>query len=280
MKSITLILAIILCSTLARAQEMYLKKTIQDYISSNNFDYQEDYYYLDNWNLDSIVRTKNDGSVNLIYRYENDILKELDQITHSAEYIYYYDHIDKYYHSNSINFLSAVYNLNYDEEVIQGDIYNPDGSLSYTEEYIWTAGNCETYIRDETIVQDFTYYQSVKNPFYNNYKYFKIYLQGSVNYPDSLIINGSIHEHIVENTLNDYPVEVKIYINGVHTLNLTFEYYIIDDIDENINQGDPNILSVKYYNLLGQEIGKPIKGFYIERLLTEKGIISKKFYIP
>lgn len=40
------------------------------------------------------------------------------------------------------------------------------------------------------------------------------------------------------------------------------------------------VLSVNYFDILGREIIKPNKGFYIERTTTTKGIICKKYYIP
>ena len=39
------------------------------------------------------------------------------------------------------------------------------------------------------------------------------------------------------------------------------------------------VLSVDYFDLYGRMIPKPNKGFYIERKITDKGIISKKYFI-
>lgn len=38
------------------------------------------------------------------------------------------------------------------------------------------------------------------------------------------------------------------------------------------------ILSTSYFNIFGQQIQKPKKGFYIERSLTNKGVVSKKYF--
>ena len=52
-----------------------------------------------------------------------------------------------------------------------------------------------------------------------------------------------------------------------HTLNIPEKLISID------------VLSTTYFNLLGQQIDKPTKGFYIERKVTNKGIISTKHFI-
>ena len=38
------------------------------------------------------------------------------------------------------------------------------------------------------------------------------------------------------------------------------------------------VLSTSYFNIVGQQIPKPITGFYIERKLTNKGVISTKYF--
>jgi len=85
MKNLVLFLIIVLNSAVLQAQDMYLKKKATDYIFHNSSDSRNDYYYASNWYLDSVVKTKNDGNIDLIYRYENDTLRTLDQITHSTE---------------------------------------------------------------------------------------------------------------------------------------------------------------------------------------------------
>jgi len=279
MKNLVLFLIIVLNSAVLQAQDMYLKKKATDYIFHNSSDSRNDYYYASNWYLDSVVKTKNDGNIDLIYRYENDTLRTLDQITHSTEYIYYNDHIELFSHSSNLNYLGLVYYLNDNKEVIRGDYYNPDEVLYSNEEYIWKDGNCETYIRDGITEQKITYQSALFNPHFNQYKYFKIYAQGSNNFYTTLELNGMLYEYVVENTINDYPQEVKIYINGVYSINVTYEYYIINNIGE--PAGFPlTVLSTDYYNLLGQQIEKPAKGFYIESKITDRGIFSKKIYIP
>ncbi len=49
----------------------------------------------------------------------------------------------------------------------------------------------------------------------------------------------------------------------------------IDDIQVNNHY---KILSITYYDLLGREILEPKRGFFIERKVTDKGIISKKYF--
>jgi len=38
------------------------------------------------------------------------------------------------------------------------------------------------------------------------------------------------------------------------------------------------VLSIDYFDLYGRKIPKPKQGFYIERKLTNKGIISTKYF--
>ena len=49
------------------------------------------------------------------------------------------------------------------------------------------------------------------------------------------------------------------------------------DIPENLDVAD--VIDVKYFNLLGQQIEKPMRGFYIEKQISRTGSIAKKYYI-
>ncbi|MFK5855717.1 MAG: hypothetical protein QM503_06265 [Bacteroidota bacterium] len=57
---------------------------------------------------------------------------------------------------------------------------------------------------------------------------------------------------------------------------------VIIEIDEHFSNTQTvpvKVLSVDYYDILGRKIPKPNYGFYIERKLTDKGVITKKYNI-
>jgi len=74
---------------------------------------------------------------------------------------------------------------------------------------------------------------------------------------------------------------LKVFIESSYTVHLFSAWsnemlFGIPNIDSPLVK----VLSVSYFDILGREIIKPNRGFYIERTTTSKGIISKKYYIP
>ncbi len=91
-------------------------------------------------------------------------------------------------------------------------------------------------------------------------------------------IDNQIHFVGFIKTINrkDYLGWIKIRVETGHRIYL-YEW-VMQDYTVGIPEHSPEVLSTSYFNLLGQEISKPKKGFYIERKLTNKGIISTKYF--
>lgn len=84
------------------------------------------------------------------------------------------------------------------------------------------------------------------------------------------IYGSSIEFHNLR-TVGNYCTPITYLANITDFLLFTV------DITENI-QIPAKIISVEYFNMLGQKIKKPRIGFYIERTYTSKGVTNKKFY--
>lgn len=153
------------------------------------------------------------------------------------------------------------------------------------EEYIWDDGNCMSEIRYGDTIWHREYYSEYINPWYEENKYLRWDQQigtysGSYNLFSSHINwSGPEWEMVVTESIGPYPTVIDYYSGG--DLNSTFYLnykYVITEIPE-VPDNDYKIYSVDYFDLMGRRIPKPVKGFYIERQTTDKGIVSKKFYI-
>ena len=72
-----------------------------------------------------------------------------------------------------------------------------------------------------------------------------------------------------------YQYDTMVFVNNQQVCDY-YNHVGINDIPFN---NDYKTLSVTYYNLLGQEIEKPKKGFYIERITSNRETVSKKYII-
>ncbi len=118
------------------------------------------------------------------------------------------------------------------------------------------------------------------NPYYNIFKTFRGDYNTSFHQIEQLFQIGTDYSrywNILDVSYN-YPTEIELYIEGHHAYTYYFDYHIATKIPEKEIQ-PTTILSVNYFNLLGQQIPKPTRGFYIERKSTDKGIISTKYNI-
>ena len=78
---------------------------------------------------------------------------------------------------------------------------------------------------------------------------------------------------------NGYPLEVDFYSSEGYSNLLLYEYYDLTDVNDAIMDDIGELLKIRYYNLFGQEIQKPAKGFFIEKKKTTNGMINKKCFI-
>jgi hypothetical protein len=79
---------------------------------------------------------------------------------------------------------------------------------------------------------------------------------------------------------NTYIYFIKVYIESGYRIHL-----LSARTNDNITRVShlPSsayiVLRTDYYDIMGRKISKPDKGFYIERIITSQGVISKKYHI-
>ncbi len=105
--------------------------------------------------------------------------------------------------------------------------------------------------------------------FFNEKKFPKRSFQGSKNFLQLGKFISSSWDQTVVSSLNGYPTEVDV-ADGNQSRTLIFEYYNFSGIENGIGDGDVRVIDIRYFNLLGQQIEKPIRGFYIESIFYEK----------
>ena len=265
-KLILTITAALLVGLSMQGQEMYLKNIYYknnpgDSILMYNFEYQN------NWDLKNVT-VYGDGEVFQTWKYENDTIIEHITIYDTTYYTHYTDSI----FSDSKVYYDIWYYTNSEGQIdIAGDtLYH----------YIWEDDNfVAVYNQYNILTQVYTYTDYI-NPFYNMFKSLRIYYTASYNQAEELVSpNGGLTtEWIVVSSLNNYPTEIITWNNGEYSYTQYFEYYINTDTPE-IPSEPAKVFSIDYYDIMGRKIEKPQQGFYIERKTTNKGIISKKYFI-
>lgn len=171
--------------------------------------------------------------------------------------------------------IASVYHLD-DSDLIMRK--NSPGNVRL---YEWENGNMIEEFSDGESEYTATYDYDYINPFYEEYKYFRLGRDGSYNYinewgPDGA---GAIHKYVVLESIGQYPTIAERYLDGELAYYHYYNYlYVITDIPETALVS-ATVLSVEYYDIFGRKIPKPQQGLYIERKITNKGIISKKYFI-
>lgn len=275
-KSMALCMLLCLFYNYSVGQELYLKTYLDTLITQIDGEYAE-YNYHDNWDLDFIHEY--DGNNQSVYFYTNDTL--MRSYAHGINlFEYFQDSVIKFRVEDGDTSVNYKYIM--DDNKVQhgyGHVFN----YSTRHDFFWLNENLDSthyYQGDEIIVKWFyTYSDNILNPRYNESKYLRNSYKSSRYYIEEFIPDEGNHifYEIIE-TIYNYPVRVKVYKNGQHRRNITYEYYIVSGIDDHINP-DIEVLDVKYYNILGQEIQKPKSGFYIEVKQTSHGNQSKKYFI-
>lgn len=230
-----------------------------------------EYTYDDNFNLERI--DKEFFSDIWSYYYSNDTLvmqtfEYAPGDTAFTMYDYYADSIVEF--DPNIENLGGVYLLDSDGHITSYE------SAFISRAYLWADDNCIS--RTDNGVNHTITYHTLTNPFYEENKYFKLSVEGSVNFDNYTIGNGYNYNNIVTETIGNYPLKVERYIDGELSYKYQFDYEIINDVPE-AQPGYSNVFSIDYYDILGRKIPKPNKGFYIERKTTDQGIVSKKYFI-
>ena len=176
--------------------------------------------------------------------------------------------------------MHSIYYLNNNNEATIQKTFDSGGNYTGDIIYTWEDGNCVKVLYYNQDEWNFEYANSIKNPYYNQNKYLKKSFLGSCNFYTTGDFISYDYEQFVLSTNNEYPIVSELYKSGEFYRTFNHEYYELSNVNEWMMEKDYEILDIKYYNFLGQEIEKPQKSFYIERKLTDKGIISKKHFIP
>jgi len=279
-KVLIFIILLLFASNLLHSQTLYLKKIItqlEGYSESISY-----YNYDENWHLQSIYRVSLEDTV-VTKLFENDrIIMEI-QPNMSMQYIYAGDTVYEYYqHFNYglfiLNYISLINDDFQMTDLIPVD-ENGNGIPSLSNTYQWEFGNC-TEAQIANIGQEScTYNMNIKNPYFNENKFYRRSFPGSVNQINIFDGVEIDEEYTVLNSEYGYPTEVlfqSTYNNFEGTI--LYEYHEPSGINDVLQLTDADVLDIKYYNLLGEQIHKPSHGFYIEQVITSKGSFSKKHY--
>jgi hypothetical protein len=272
-----LIIVLMLVGFSIQAQEMYLHKVYYESPDKEKYlRYELTYTNHQNWELDTIYWYDKESNKDVYRIYQNDTIKQ--DGGNGYKYIHTDSIIYKYLGTDTIKYFV---NDNY-------EIINSEGSSVF--EIVWEDGNFVELFSEDSLNPTTinTYQEDYINPFYNANRTFKSpsnlfsILDGSYNLKHQFIVfpDYLMDDWWVDLSTGSYPLKVDRYEEGSQWKeSYYFEYYTVTDIPE-LSSEPYTVLQVNYYDLMGREIIKPSKGFYIERKSTDKGTISTKHYIP
>ena len=268
-KILTLILMLIAIA--GWAQDKKLNNYYVLWPSVNDTVWHYHYTYDNNLNLERIDRKYDTQIWSYHYMHDTLIMRTYIHVEGDTAFIKYN------YYSDSIVKLNT-----YLGDTIRG-VYildELDHIISYednyaTESYDWDGENCYEKIKNGDITS--ATYQSWINPFYEENKFFRLWIDGSYDFNEYTYYNGNVYQNIVIESEGDYPLYVERFENNEFLFRLYFDYLGISDIYET-TPSSTRVLEVNYYDVMGRKIPKPDKGFYIEQKTTEKGIISTKYF--
>lgn len=273
--SIFLTIGLLLFALTMHAQQMYLKEVLHLYGS-----HTETYIYnYDNaWNLDSITCKYDEDRY-----YSNDTLFTTRLSSVTGAYDYFNDSVLVERSKNGNQSPWFKYFVDEADQVTEMKNYQTTYHCLNT----WSDNNLiEVESLSNGFLTTYEYYEGILNPHYNENKYLKGtdnpigYWSGSQNMIKLIEGQNDKVEYKVYDTLNGYPaVATIIEDDNLFVGTVYYDYYVITGIPE-LPVEPARLISVSFFNILGQEIDKPRRGFYIERKITNKGIISTKYYIP
>jgi hypothetical protein len=214
------------------------------------------------------IHDQTTGEVELKYHFENDTVKQRINITFGDTG--YFQHIGDTIWFSMQNY-NGWYRVNQDYQIVESKENN---SL------VWELDNLIQVWEGGDILTSSYLFSDYYNPYFNVWKTFKGQYTASQNQIEHKYdLNPKYYE--VKDALHNYPTEIDEYAIGkrstVYTGTYYYYYTFILDVPEIPEYS--KVLSVSYYNLLGQQIEKPKRGFYIERKVTDNGVISTKHYL-
>lgn len=231
------------------------------------------------------------------YEYEYNYQDELDFVRirdYHGEPVGFYN-----YSGDTINSLQSFVYIHYtpntvymvqDGDTIEKFDVNSNNEWLHDGEYVWDKGNLVEWKRFFTAT-----YQDFRNPYSHTNMYFKSHnvypaiggfksINGSYNLVDTYHFDDNEFSWLVTDSIGKWPTDIHVFRNGNLKRRFTFEYHdwrlmdLNSAVEENLS-GHHTVLSVDYFDLYGRKIPKPTQGFYIEIKSTDKGVMSKKYFI-
>jgi hypothetical protein len=249
----------------------------------------QEYQKLSRWIEESVTDTSltvydchydDDGELTLIEQKIDDSDDPYISYHYNSDTMYMsYNHtynstIDYEYTTDTVYLISdgdtiEKYNIDSEFQIVEGGTYQ------------WEGGNCVSRSGNWSAT-----FQEFRNPwvfaqlYLKGVWWFNGFTNGSYNLQDKItLLDGTEFTMEVTQSIDEWPYQVYLKIEGMVIREFIIEYRdLVGDIPE-IPSETATILQVDYYDLMGREIPKPTKGFYIERKVTDKGIISTKHFI-
>jgi hypothetical protein len=247
----------------------------QEYTTLNYWkedDYQNnktDYYYCfydDENNLDSIQQVQN--TVLLVtYYYDSDtmIMRHHHVYDSDTQFEYNGDSVFIVMSGDTI----GIHTINEEFQIVDGDTF------------VWEDGNC---------ISETGNWSATFSEFINPWIFAQVYLKGpyffwglsngSYNLHDEITFNsGNVYRMEVVQSVDEWPYRIALKKDGFVIKDFEVQYNVFVSNGPELPVEPYTVLSVNYFDIMGREINKPGKGLYIERKVTNKGIISTKHYI-
>jgi hypothetical protein len=221
--------------------------------------------------------------------YSNDYIYKMEYYLNDWVYNYYYTN-DRVYEITGNGDTSYVWEK------------NANGENTAWGKLTWSDGNPISY--DVFSGNEWTAtYQHFRNPVLHTSRYFKcsgskngilketlelsVIAHGSYNLMETFYWDGEEYmTYVVTDSIGVWPTKIDQGLAGEYwhrRWEIDYRDWVPMDVNASIEEipTEPfTVLQVSYYDIMGREIPKPTKGFYIERKVTDKGIISTKHYIP
>jgi hypothetical protein len=253
------------------------------------FLYYEDYFcqsyyeYDSESNLKSIEYYENGVYVSTS-NYENDTLVNEYWPDGYSYYVYNIDSVYRWWAHSSDSLVRRIFQLDSLGQVYVE--YSPERFDRY-EYHEWENGNCTKVHSDlgSVIYTDsLIYYSDYLNPFYTQNESIRrgsasLFRNGSVNLlHERYHTIGSYTEYRVLESIGPYPTLID-YGDLYDKDYIIIEYFEVSNDIPETHAESHTVIQTDYYDIMGRKIKKPTKGFYIERKTTDKGVISKKYFI-
>jgi hypothetical protein len=256
-----------------QAQQMFLDsvRIYSPIIDSTYLHHTVEYDQAD-FNVSSFNHhASNTGDVSLKYLFENDtVVKWIHVFPGDTAY---YDHLGDTIFFNLPGF-DSWYLVNEEYQIV---------ATSKGDTLDWADDNLLEKYGMENTAAEYSY-TNFANPYFNIWRTFKLNHEASYNQVEYIYFpNDNYYRYEVIDSQHNYPTEIDRYAIdplGNETFIGTYYFYFTTILDVPEIPTYSRVFSVSYYNLLGQQIEKPKSGFYIERKVTDNGIISTKHFLP